>query len=331
MGGRSEGLTVRIGVYFDLRNPPPWHRDWSQLYGEVLELCEEAEHLGADSIWLSEHHLFEDGYLPQPLAFAAAVAARTRRARIGTAVLIAPIRPAISIAEQAAVVDLVSDGRLDLGLGAGYRVPEFEAYGASLEHRYRTTDERVRELRAIWAADKVQPPPAQARIPIWLGYLGPKSARRAGRLGEGLLAADPSLVGPYREGLIEGGHDPETARMVGPIDGFVSDDPERDWPLVSRHLSWQWDSYRRHMVEGTDAPVPEKIDPDRWRARGFDGLGSFLYGSPDEVGHSIVQRLTGTPVEEVFFWASIAGMKQDVAAHHIQLLLGPLRTILANV
>ncbi len=122
-------LTVNVGVYFDLRNAPSWPQDPARLYGFTLELCEEAERLGAHSVWLSEHHLFDDGYLPQPLTFAAAVAARTTRVRIGTAVLLAPLHDAVEIAEQVAVVDLVSNGRVELGLGAGYRVPEFELFG----------------------------------------------------------------------------------------------------------------------------------------------------------------------------------------------------------
>ena len=77
---------MKIGVYFDLRNPPLWRRPWAEHYARSLELCEEADRLGAGAIWLSEHHFFEDGYLPQPLTFAAAVAARTTNVRIGTAV-----------------------------------------------------------------------------------------------------------------------------------------------------------------------------------------------------------------------------------------------------
>ena len=112
-----------VGIYFDLRNPPAWATDWSRLYGFSLELCEEAERLGCHAIWLTEHHLFDDGYLPQPLTMAAAVAARTSRVRIGTGVLIAPLHHPVELAEQAAVVDIISSGRVDLGIGAGYRVP----------------------------------------------------------------------------------------------------------------------------------------------------------------------------------------------------------------
>ena len=156
--------------------------------GFTLELCEEAEHLGADSVWFSEHHGFEDGYLPQPLTFAAAAAARTSRVRLGTGILVAPLRKTAQLAEEAAVVDIISGGRLDLGLGAGYRLPEFELFGTDFAARYRTLDQQVSELRRLWGTDDgLTPAPIQRKLPIWLGYQGPKGARRAGRMGEGLL------------------------------------------------------------------------------------------------------------------------------------------------
>ena len=119
----SSTTPVNVGLYFDLRNPPQWRQDPARLHAFALELCEEAEHLGAHSVWLTEHHQFDDDYIASPLTFAAAVAARTKRVRIGTAIVIAPLHHPAEIAEQAAMVDLVSNGRLDLGLGAGYRVP----------------------------------------------------------------------------------------------------------------------------------------------------------------------------------------------------------------
>ena len=73
--------------------------------------------------------------------------------------------------------------------------------------------------------------------------------------------ANRTSGGAYRgPGLREGGHDAFQARMVGAFNGFVSDDPERDWPVVSHHLGYQLDSYRRYMVEGTDAPVPRPVE-----------------------------------------------------------------------
>lgn len=322
---------MNVGVYFDLRNAPRWRQDPTRLYGYTLELCEEAERLGAHSVWLSEHHLFDDGYLPQPLTFAAAVAARTTRVRIGTAVLLAPLHSAAEIAEQVAVVDLVSNGRVDLGLGAGYRVPEFELFGADISRRYGLTDGRVRELRALWAEGRVTPAPVQPRVPIWLGYQGPKGARRAGRLGEGLLSATAALWEPYAEGLREGGHEPAAGRMAGSFQGFVTDDPDRDWPVVSRHLAYQLDSYRRYMVEGTDAPIPKPVDPERVRARDSDApLASFVYGTPDDVAQIVRTRTAGAPVETVFFWVSIGAMSEDLSAQHVRTLCAQLAPLLAD-
>jgi alkanesulfonate monooxygenase SsuD/methylene tetrahydromethanopterin reductase-like flavin-dependent oxidoreductase (luciferase family) len=319
---------MQLGIYLDLRNPPQWRQDWSRLYAFSLELCEEAERLGLHSVWLSEHHLFADGYLPQPLTFAAAVAARTKRIRIGTAVLIAPFRSAPHLAEEAAVVDIISGGRLDLGLGAGYRVPEYELFGADVGKRYGSTDQRVRDLRRIWSGAEVTPPPVQDRLPIWLGYNGPQGARRAGLLGEGLLSSNPDLVEPYRAGLAEAGHSPEAARMAGTVTVFATEDPERDWPRVAPHHTHQWDSYRQAMVQGTDNPPPRPFDAEKSRARGLaPGLGNLLFGTPEDVARGIGDRIGDAPVETVFVWASPGALPEDLAVQHVRTLgekLAPL-------
>jgi len=315
----NENLGINVGLYFDLRNPRPWRQDPARLHAFTLEACEEAERLGAHSVWFTEHHRFDDGYLTQPLTFAAAAAARTSRVRLGTAVIVAPLHNPVEIAEQAALVDLISDGRLDVGIGAGYRAPEYELYGVSAERRYGATDQRARELRRLWADGGVTPQPVQERMPLWMGYLGPQGARRAGLLGEGLLAADPTLWEPYRAGLVEGGHDPASGRMAGGIQGWVSEDPEADWPIVARHLGFQVDSYRRHMVEGTDTPVPRAVDPERLRARDPRGaLDYFFLDTPEGMAERIRRHVKGAPVETVFLWASLAGMPEELVARHIQ-------------
>jgi alkanesulfonate monooxygenase SsuD/methylene tetrahydromethanopterin reductase-like flavin-dependent oxidoreductase (luciferase family) len=169
-------------------------------------------------------------------------------------------------------------------------------------------------------------------MPLWMGYQGPQGARRAGLLGEGLLTADERSWQPYREGLIEAGHDPATtARMAGGINGWVSEDPERDWPRVSEHLAYQFDSYRRHMVEGTDAPVPRPIDPARFRnSDRSDPLGTFLYDTPEGMAGRL-RALTGeAPVETVYMWASVGGMPEDVVLANVQTLCTRLAPLLRD-
>jgi len=319
---------MRVGLYFDVRNPPGWRSDWSRAYGFTLEMCEEAERLGADSVWFTEHHLFEDGYLTQPLTIAAAAAARTSRVRVGTAALIAPYRKSAQLAEEATVVDLISGGRLDLGLGAGYRHPEFDLFGADFSARYEATDQTVRDLRRYWAEPAMMPPPVQQPVPIFLGYQGPKGARRAGLLGEGLLAINRNLLAPYLEGLVEGGHDPGRAVMSGTTTSFVSEDPDRDWPMVSKHLSYQLDSYRRYMVEGTDRSVPRPVDPNRVITSRGNVLSSCIYGTPEFVATEIRALSSGCPVDTVFFMASLAGMPEDVVARTVQAVCTRLAPLL---
>jgi alkanesulfonate monooxygenase SsuD/methylene tetrahydromethanopterin reductase-like flavin-dependent oxidoreductase (luciferase family) len=328
-----------VGVWFDLRNPPPWRQDPARLYAFSLELCEEAELLGADSLWFSEHHCFEDGYLPQPLTFAAAAAARTTRVRLATGILVAPLRKTAQLAEEAAVVDLISGGRLELGLGAGYRVPEFELFGTDFTARYRILDHQVAELRRLWGdggedadggLNPVTPAPVQPKLPIWLGYQGPKGARRAGLMGEGLLTVAGNSWPHYRDGLAEGGHDQATARMAGGVQAYVTDDPERDWPRVAPHIAYAQDSYRRYMVEGTGHPVPRPVDPERLRAKGPDAgpMSYFLFGTPEEVAKAIADHTGDAPVRTVWLGASVAGLPEDLALRHVQTICTRLRPLL---
>jgi len=167
-----------------------------------------------------------------------------------------------------------------------------------------------------------------------MGYQGPKGARRAGLLGEGLLSFDRDLWEPYRSGLVEAGHDPADGRMAGALQAWVTEDPERDWPVVSKHVAHQLDSYRRHMVEGTDEPVPRPVDPDKLRQRDSrQALSYFLYGTPEDVAAWVRQATDGAPVETVFLWASISGMTEALVADHVRLVctrLAPLLRV-ANV
>jgi alkanesulfonate monooxygenase SsuD/methylene tetrahydromethanopterin reductase-like flavin-dependent oxidoreductase (luciferase family) len=319
-----------VGLYLDGRNPPQWARPWPEHYARTLEIVEEAERLGAASVWCSEHHFFEDGYLPQPLTLAAAIAARTSSIRIGTAVLLAALRPAVHIAEEAAMVDILSNGRLDLGVGLGYRVPEYEGFGRSFDRRFAQTEAVLREVLRLWDEGAVTPPPVQRPVPVWGGFFGPRGARLAGELGAGLLALDPALMAPYRAGLVAGGHDPASARCAAVVNLVVADDPEAAWPRIRPHLQYQWDSYNRYAVEGTGAPAPPPIDPDRWVSPRPDGTPArFAVCTTDDAATHVRSLTDGLPVTQVYLWASIAGMPDDLVERHVTLVSTELRARLA--
>jgi len=249
---------MKIGIYMDLRNPRPWRREPKGFYPAAFERVRLAENVGLDSVWFTEHHFWDDGYLPQPLTMAAAATAVTQRLTVGTAVVLAALRPAVDIAEQAAVIDnLGGGGRFELGLGAGYCVPQFVAFGSDITQRFIELEERVTSIRRLWAEGRVTPAPLTERIPIWIGGLGPRGARIAARTGEGLLNNDPALVAVFCDALARYGKDASTARVGGAINIVIADDPERAWPRVAPHLAYQWESYGYYgSLDGDARPGP---------------------------------------------------------------------------
>ena len=188
------------------------------------------EELGYDSAWTSEHIFF---YFPtfDALTSLAAMAARTSRIRLGTAVLLLPLRPAALAAKEIASVDVISGGRLLLGVGIGGEYPkEFEAVGVPVRERGARTDEALQVLKLLFTQNNVSfdgrftrldgvtlmPKPAQAGgPPLWIAGRSQAAMRRAGRLGDGYL---PYLFSPerFREGMQQvreeaerAGRDPE--------------------------------------------------------------------------------------------------------------------------
>jgi len=173
-------------------------------FEETLRECEQAEAAGFDSIWLGEHHNHPVLY-PAPLIGLAAVASRTRSIRLGTGVLLLPLYHPVMVAEEGAMVDVISGGRLILGVGAGYAPEEFAAFGYSVKERGSRLEESASLLQRLWTEENVThrgrhyqldnvtvaPRPLQRpRPPIWFGAWAERAIDRAARLG------DAWLVGP---------------------------------------------------------------------------------------------------------------------------------------
>lgn len=324
----SEEGPPAVGLFCDLRNPTRWQRPAAERYRWTLDLVADAEQRGLGSVWCTEHHSFEDGYLPQPLVFAAALAARTRRVRVGTAVVLAPYRYPRHLAEEAAVVDLISGGRVELGIGAGYAPREFEAFGARRATRFDTTDAMVTALRDLLDGGHVTPGPVQRPMPMWLGYQGVRGARRAGRLGVGLLSLSRDSFEPYLQGLVEAGHSRDRARMAGLVDLLLADDPEAAADRVAAHYAYQRSTYQRARG-GDEHRVPAQ-DPATIRATLRDHrAGAAFVCTVEEAAGVLAARLAGLPVRHIYFWLTVAGMPDDLAERHVELLCTQLRPALA--
>jgi len=300
------GDTPRIGLYCDLRNPGG-KRPWPGVYETTLDRIVEAERRGLAAVWVTEHHGFADGYLPQPLLFCAAVAARTRTVRIGTAISIAPLIHPLALAEQAAVVDLLSAGRLELGLGAGYREDEFDAFGSDHSRRYETLEQTANALPELWASGRATPPPVQVPLPLWIGGRGPRGARIAGRVGAGFLWIDNDLLEPYLAGLAQGGHDPRVARVGGLVNLFLADDPEQVMARIREHGRHNRGTYKRGGEGGGSAPL----------------LRLNVLSAQDAARH-IARAIDGLPVSDVFCFERIGAIDDQFVDRHVELLTGEL-------
>jgi alkanesulfonate monooxygenase SsuD/methylene tetrahydromethanopterin reductase-like flavin-dependent oxidoreductase (luciferase family) len=194
---------MKFGVMYDFRNPRAWAHPYPELYQSLIDQIVRIEQLGFENVWLTEHHFFEDGYNPALLPTAAAIAARTRRIRIGTFILLLPFNLPVRVAEDATCVDIISNGRFDFGVGQGYRAEEFAALKIPREERTPRLREGIELIRRLWTEPsvtfsgrftKVQdlslyPKPVQKpHPPIWIGARTESAARRAARMGFNLMA-----------------------------------------------------------------------------------------------------------------------------------------------
>jgi hypothetical protein len=139
----KDGRKIRFGLWYDFRNPPKWRQASDRLYSEILNQIAWGESHGFDDVWLSEHHFIEDGYLPSILPVAAAIAARTKRIRIASGVLLMPFHNPVRLAEDIAVVDVISGGRFELGVGVGFKLEEFDSFGVSFSERGSRTNQSL--------------------------------------------------------------------------------------------------------------------------------------------------------------------------------------------
>ena len=274
-------MTLRIGIgLFTGQIPAGSARTFAQEYRETLELVHLAESLGFDSAWVSEHHGSSDGYLPSLLPMLAAFAAVTERIELGTGIVLTPFHEPLRLAEDAAVVDQLSDGRLILGLGIGWREEEFRMFGVPMRERAQRTAETVEVLRRAWTGRrfsfegatmrydrvKVTPVPARTGGPrIFLGGYDDRAVRRAGRMADGYItdATEPDDLRRALEVLDEGargvGREPRSLALALTQNVFPWRGGDH-WDLLREGLTQQLGAYSA-WEEGHDTPERDELTP----------------------------------------------------------------------
>jgi probable F420-dependent oxidoreductase len=341
---------MRFGLgQFTLQKPPWDRRSHAEIYADFLRIAVLAEELGFDSIWLAEHHGASDGYIPSLLPMLAAVAARTDRIELGTAVMLAPFHDPVRIAEDAAVVDLISKGRLNLGLGLGWAPHEYEMFGVEPHGRGKRLGEFVRFLREAWTSERfdldgayvsakdvmIRPAPDRP-IRIWLGGNDERALRRAATLADGHFP--PSTTSPQagverakqimalRREL--GARGPYRYGMFIPV-GLGADADEawssiRDGLLHVRGTYALWGMGQRDVSNAVETAAAFE-EPTRAGA---------LCGTPDDVVAALrpaIEEISTLGFQDAFVSAILVtvGMPYDVAASRLRLyaerVIAPLR------
>jgi alkanesulfonate monooxygenase SsuD/methylene tetrahydromethanopterin reductase-like flavin-dependent oxidoreductase (luciferase family) len=327
---------MRVGTVIGFQNPAAWRQSWAELYAESLEFAARADVLGFDEVWLTEHHFSDDGYSPALMPIAAAIAARTRSIRIGTKVLLMPFHNPVRLAEDAAVVDIISNGRLDLGIAAGYRHEEFTGFGIDRDERATRTREGLQVLELAlkdapftmegrfgsYHNARVTPPAIQQPVPIWVGGRSPGPLRRAAGAGHHLQLADFDLdlcavdYAVYTEALTACGRNIGDYHVAAVASVFVDEDPVRARALAEPHMQYQQQQYQRWFAEAGDR-VSKPAIPEESMVEGLPP--GCLVGAPEEVLEQILVAHQRVPFTHFSFWMLLPGLSPAAATASLEL------------
>jgi len=318
---------VLFGLRFDLRNPAFAGVSATERARAALDMCEWADQRGALALTVSEHHGSDDGYLASPLVMAGAMAARTSNAMISVAALIAPFHDPLRLAEDTAVVDALSGGRLVLIIAGGYVPAEFEMFDVPMEERPRRVREVVSTLKQAWTGEPfeyrgrtVQITPATTNPGgpmIMLGGTSEAAARRAARIADGFVPSEPGCWEHYRDECTKlGKPDPGPFSIKGPLGGqtVLAEDVDKAWEELGPYFLYETKAYgeweRSAAATGRIATFTPMSSIDEVRES-----GQYRILTPDEWAKELAEEEPGMPV----FHPMVGGIPPELAWRHLHL------------
>jgi alkanesulfonate monooxygenase SsuD/methylene tetrahydromethanopterin reductase-like flavin-dependent oxidoreductase (luciferase family) len=306
----SDKLT--FGYLYDFRNPPISRRPWADVYAQTLEFITWSENLGFTGAWVPEHHAAEDGYVPSPLVVLGAVAARTKTLKLGSAVALAPLYHPVRFAEECAVLDILSNGRLEMALAIGYRRREAEGYGVDFTKRGSRTDEFLEIVTRLWAGETVSyegkhfalknasivPTPTRGHIPLYIGGFTDKALARTAKYGDGYFG-NMEVVDLYHEKMRAVGTDPASSRIrIQGLFTVVATDPEKAMQELAPYFHHVNNSYGQWLNEDRaatgfgDTAVLKPMALEQFKT---SGILSIL--TPSQAIEMFKKMLAKAPVE----------------------------------
>ncbi len=303
---------MRFGL-FSLFSQPNLNVPQAEVYRRGFELVERADHAGFDCLWVAEHHFSNFGLASAPLTIAMETARRTTHARVGVAVLVLPFYHPLHLAEEIAMVDVMTDGRLNIGIGRGYQQYEFDRVGVPMDQARERFEEVHEVLIRAWTEPEFEhrgrhfafPPTSvlprtvqRPHPPIWVAGASSETIDFAAAhgynlftvAGMGPLAAVERGRDLYRASLTQHGRAPDSATVAAQRTIFVTDSP-REAEATVEHALYQYRLSRRYRTNtvqvdtGFARPVPFEDEPTLSEAR-----EQLIWGSPDECAEQIEEH-----------------------------------------
>ncbi len=298
-----------IGLGMAVRNHPGRPQPLPAVYRDYLDDAVYAEELGFDHVWVGEHRMTEDQWTPSPLVTLAAIAARTSTIRLGTGVLCLPFHNPLRVAEDFAVLDNISNGRVSVGFGVGSQYEEFRTFGVDPAHRLPMTYEAASFIRRCFTEtdtfshygtyyqfDEVTftHPPVQHEVPFYASAMGPKSIARAAADGYFLLAPRQPA---YDEALTACGRDPSQFKAINMQNVCIAATHDRavEASLDGLHYAINFYALRRDLKGNVPDPRTAEVTREHIASGKPSTMGIPAVGTPDEVTEMLRQSIQAMP------------------------------------
>lgn len=330
-------MNLRFGLLWSFRNPAFNRVPWVDLYRTHLDLIVDSEAMGYDNAWLTEHHFVDDGYSPSLLPIAAGIATRTSRIRIGTFLVLLPLHNPVRIAEDTATVDLMSQGRFDLGVGLGYRRKEFSDQGISHTERGARLQEGIALVQRLLRDEEVTfdgqfsklrqiriVPPALQRPhpPIWLGAIAPKAIERAAKMGFHFqVVGPPEMVAHYDSCLEAAGRNPLEHNTAQLRWVHVAQSRTQAWETAAESLHYTASRYAEWFAEANDKPGDDQATAgipsvdDIIAKQAFDVFGEpAIVGTPEDARGILADYVSRGRVTHLVCGMALSGLDP----HHVR-------------
>lgn len=299
-----------------------------QMLNELLEQSVVADQLGYESVWFAEHHFSEYGILTSPHVFLTSVAERTKNIRLGVSVVVLPFHNPIKVAEDYALLDVLSNGRVNLGLGSGYLPHEFAGFKIDDKNKVFQFNDGLAVIEKAWSGEEfshegeyyqytdvqLQVVPKQKKMPIWIAALHPQSVKYVGKMGYNVMGlpyvagnsiADiKEIIDGYKKSYREAGHDEEKIHIPLALHTYVAETREQAEQDAKEHLNLYLDT----RLYGKAAQFEDLEEREQ-----------LLIGSPEDVINKL-KKYQEAGCDHVMMLMNFGGLPQEKVLKSMEMV-----------